>query len=332
VHIPDGFINATTSVGAGAAAIGSLGGALKRGSRTLKDRQIPLAGLAAAFIFTLQMLNFPVAAGTSGHLLGGALAAILLGPSLGITVVAVVIFVQALLFADGGLSAIGLNVVNMAVITSLAGWGVFRLITALLPKRIPSLLAATMIASWVSVVAASLGFVLEYWLGGQGGVPIGTVLGAMAGVHALIGIGEGLITATVVGAVVAVRPDLVFGAVRAGIERSDGHARVRRGTIGGFVAGGLGAALLLVTIAAPLASSAPDGLNKVASDTGIAVAEQAHPIGGPLASYGVAGVENGPLGTIVAGAVGVVVTFAVGLIFVGVSRRRRRSAETVPAS
>src|SRR3990170_6774235 len=131
MHIPDGFINGATSLGAGVLAAGGLGAALRRGSRTLKDRQIPLTGLVAAFVFALQMLNFPVVAGTSGHLLGGALAVILVGPWLGITAVSVVVVIQALLFADGGITALGSNILNMAVVTGLVGWSVFRVMTRL---------------------------------------------------------------------------------------------------------------------------------------------------------------------------------------------------------
>ncbi len=321
MHIPDGFVDASTSAGAALVAAGGLGGALKQGSATLKDKQIPFAGLAAAFIFALQMLNFPVAAGTSGHLLGGALAAILLGPAMGITVVSVVVIVQALLFADGGVSALGLNVLNMAIITALVGWWVFRLVMVVAPKRGTGLLAATMIASWASVVASSAGFVGEYAVGGQGGVDPGTVFGAMVGVHALIGIGEGIITATVVGAVLAVRPDLVAGAARYRVSGTAG-APSRR-SMAGFAAGGLAAAVLLVVFVAPLASANPDGLERVAADTGFASSAEEPVFGGPLAGYGLAGVESDAVGTVVSGLVGVVVTFAVGLIGVGALRRRR---------
>jgi cobalt/nickel transport system permease protein len=319
VHIPDGFINGTTSIGAAVVASGGLVGSLRAGARTLNDRQIPLAGLTAAFIFALQMLNFPVAGGTSGHLLGGALAAILLGPALGVTVVAVVVIVQALLFADGGITALGLNVVNMSLLTVFTGWLVFRALMTVLPKRSASVVGATMAAAWASVVASSLGFVVEYSLGGRGGVEIGTVFGAMIGVHSLIGIGEGLITATVVGAVLAVRPDLVTGAARYSI--ADGAVGPSRRAVGGFVVGGLIAALVLVAFVAPMASSSPDGLERVAEDTGFADTADDHPVGGPLAEYGVAGIENETVATIVAGAVGTVVTFAFGLILAGIVRR-----------
>jgi cobalt/nickel transport system permease protein len=327
MHIPDGFINGATSAGAAVVAVGGLGAALRAGGRTLKEKQIPMAGLSAAFIFALQMLNFPVAAGTSGHLLGGALAAILLGPTLGITAVAVVVIIQALIFADGGIVALGLNVINMAVITALVAWVIFKSAMKVLPKRTPSVLGATMVAAWASVVASSLGFVLQYAIGGNGGVDIGTVFGAMVGVHAIIGIGEGIITATIVGAVLAVRPDLVAGAVPYGLVRDAESAPSRR-AMTGFVVAGLVAAVALVGVFAPLASPDPDGLERVAEDTGFIVTAEEHPIGGPLADYGVTGIDNEWLGTLMAGVVGTVITFGVGLVLVGVARRRRAQEPT----
>ena len=212
MHIPDGFINAPTSLAAGAAAASGVGVSLRRAARTLQDRQAPLAGLVAAYVFAVQMLNFPVAAGTSGHLLGGLLAAVLVGPWAGALCVAVVLIVQALLFADGGLSALGLNVVNMALVTAWGGYAVFLLLRRALPATKASVTAAAGVAAGVSVVLASLAFVAEYAIGGSGGAPVGTVFGAMVGVHTLIGIGEGIITALTVAAVLAVRPDLVYGA------------------------------------------------------------------------------------------------------------------------
>jgi cobalt/nickel transport system permease protein len=212
MHIPDGFINLPTSAGFGAAAAGSVWVALRRAARFLDDRRIPLAGLAAAFVFAAQMINFPVASGTSGHLIGGVLAAVLLGPWLGAIVLTVVLVVQGIFFADGGISALGLNVFNMAVIGALLGYVVFTLILRALPERRNSVTVAAGVAAGISVVLASLGFSLQYLIGGEGGVDAGTVTAAMVGVHTLIGIGEGLITALVVGAVVNTRPDLVAGA------------------------------------------------------------------------------------------------------------------------
>jgi cobalt/nickel transport system permease protein len=211
VHIPDGFINAQTSLAAGALAAGGVGISLRRAAQTLQERQAPLAGLVAAFIFAVQMLNFPVAAGTSGHLLGGVLAAVLVGPWAGCVCVAVVLVVQSL-FADGGLTALGLNITNMAIVGVFGGWAVFVLLRRALPATRTSVMVSSGIAAGISVVLAASAFVLEYAVGGTGNAPVGTVLAAMVGVHTLIGIGEGVITALTVGVVLGVRPDLVYGA------------------------------------------------------------------------------------------------------------------------
>jgi cobalt/nickel transport system permease protein len=323
MHIPDGFINGATSLGAAVVAAGGLGTALRKGSQALKDRQIPLAGLVAAFVFALQMLNFPVAAGTSGHLLGGALAAVLLGPWMGVVVVSVVVIVQALLFADGGISALGLNIINMGLLTAIVGWAAFRLLMAVLPKRDGSVVGASIVAAWLSVVVSSLGFVAAYALGGTGQAPIGTVLGAMSGVHALIGIGEGLITGAIIAAVLGVRPDLVYGAQKYELANSDRLMPGRTAT-GGFVAVGLAVALALVIFVAPLANSNPDGLERVAEDQGFsATAEDSAAVDSPLADYGVAGVEDDRTGTVVAGLIGTVLVFAVGTGALIVFRRKR---------
>jgi cobalt/nickel transport system permease protein len=212
VHIPDGFIDAPTSLAVGAAAVGVLGVCVKRSGEMMEDKQAPMAGLVAAFIFAVQMVNFPVAGGTSGHLLGGALAAILVGPYLGTLCVSVVLVVQALLFADGGLSALGLNVINMAAVGAFAGYGLFLLARRLLPPNRSGVVAASAVAAFGSVVLASLAFAGEYAIGGAGGASVTRVAVAMVGVHVLIGLGEAFITAMTVSAVMAVRPDLVHGA------------------------------------------------------------------------------------------------------------------------
>jgi cobalt/nickel transport system permease protein len=212
VHIPDGFIDPATSAGAAVVAAGGLGVSLRRAGDVVADHRAPLAGLVGAFVFAAQMLNFPVAGGTSGHLMGAVLAAVLLGPWLGGIVVAVVLGVQALLFADGGLSALGLNIVNVALIPAWAGYALFRLLRAVLPARPASVVAASAVAGWASVVLAALAFVVEYAIGGNGAASVGTVAAAMVGVHGLIGIGEGVVTALVIATVLAVRPDLVWGA------------------------------------------------------------------------------------------------------------------------
>jgi cobalt/nickel transport system permease protein len=212
MHIPDGFIDGTTSAGAAVVAAGGLGASVRRAGEVLDERRVPLAGLVAAFVFAVQMLNFPVASGTSGHLLGGALAAILVGPAVGAVCVSVVLAVQALLFADGGLSALGLNVINMALVTAFGGYAVFVLARRLLPRAPSSVAVASGVAAAISVLLSALAFTVEYALGGTGTASVTTVAGAMMGVHALIGIGEGVITGLVVGAVLSTRPDLVWGA------------------------------------------------------------------------------------------------------------------------
>jgi len=212
VHVPDGFIDAPVSIAAGAVAVAGVGVALRGARRELDDRTAPLAGLTAAFVFAAQMLNFPVAAGTSGHLLGGTLAAILVGPYTGVLCVSVVLLMQGLLFADGGLTALGVNITTMALTTVVVGYGLFRLLVRVLPKTRASVSGAAFAAAVVSVPAAAGVFTLVYALGGTADVSIGKVAAAMVGVHVLIGIGEALITAVTVSSVLAVRPDLVYGA------------------------------------------------------------------------------------------------------------------------
>jgi cobalt/nickel transport system permease protein len=324
MHVPDGFINAAASAGAAVVSVGGLATSLKVGAARMREKQIPFAGLSAAVIFALQMLNFPVAAGTSGHLLGGALAAILLGPAMGVVVVSVVVIVQALLFADGGVTALGVNVLNMAIITALIAWPIFRGLVRVLPKSTGSAIGAAAVAAWASVVASAMGFTALYAIGGQGGADLGTVFAAMVGVHALIGIGEGLITATAVGAVLAARPDLVSGV--SDLELASTTTAPSRRAAGAFVGVGMAVALALVVFVAPLASSSPDGLEYVAEQTGIVETAEDGPIGGPLADYQVSGVESESAGTALSGVVGVGVTFGVGLGLLAIFQRRRVSA------
>lgn len=329
MHIPDGFLNGATSAGTAVVAAGSLGLSVRKAGVYLQDNRIALTGLVAAFVFALQMLNFPVGAGTSGHLLGGALAVILVGPWLGITAVGVVVIIQALLFADGGITALGSNILNMAVITGLTGWSLFRLMNRLLPKSWVTVMVSTFTAALVSVVATSIAFVVEYGIGGRGNAELGTVFTAMVGVHFLIGIGEGLISAGAVAAVGAARPELIAGLEGSG-PRSRATKPVRSG-IWGFAISGLVVAALLVLVVAPIASSAPDGLERVATDQGLdESAEEAALAEAPLADYEVGGVEDEAARTRVAGVVGLLVTFGIGAAIVGVFVvMRKRSATTV---
>lgn len=211
MHVPDGFIDAPVSIGAGVLAAAGIAVCLRGARRELDDRTAPMAGLVAAFVFAVQMLNFPVAVGTSGHLLGGALAAILVGPYTGALCVAIVLFVQSLLFADGGLTALGVNVVDMSLITAVVGYLVFRGLVRLLPYGKRSAVVSAFVAAFVSVPVSALGFVGFYALGGTTDVALGTVVTAMVGIHVLIAVGEAVITALTVGSIMAVRPDLVAG-------------------------------------------------------------------------------------------------------------------------
>jgi len=211
MHIPDGFIDIPTSVAFAGLAAAGVAVSLKGARASLDEKTAPLAGLTATFIFAVQMLNFPVAAGTSGHLLGGALAAILVGPWVAMLALTVVLLMQGLLFADGGLSAIGLNVFNMSVIGVWVGYGVFLLAKKVLPRNKSSITVAAFVAGIISVPAAAAGFVLQYAIGGTATFSVSAVLAGMISTHILIGIGDGVISALAVGAVMASRSDLVYG-------------------------------------------------------------------------------------------------------------------------
>ena len=211
MHIPDGFIDLPTSAAfAGASAL-AVAGAVKGARKQLSEQSAPLAGLTAVFIFAVQMLNFPVAAGTSGHLIGAALAMVLVGPYAATLALVVVLIIQAFLFADGGLTALGLNIFNMAVISVWVSFAVFMLLKKIFPKTKSWLVIATFVSALISVPAAAIGFVIQYAIGANATFSVGTVLNAMVGTHILIGIGEAIITALTVSAVLASRSDLVFG-------------------------------------------------------------------------------------------------------------------------
>lgn len=212
MHVPDGFLDAPTSVVTGVIAAGGVAVALRRARTELDDRTAPMAGLVAAFVFAGQMMNFPVGAGTSGHLLGGALAAVLVGPWTGALCISVVLLVQALFMADGGVTALGTNITLMALVGCFTGYAVFRLAAAVLPRRTSMVAPAAAVGAFVSVPAAAAVFTLLFAIGGTAPVEIGDVLTAMLGWHTLIGLGEAAVTGLVVASVVATRPDLVRGA------------------------------------------------------------------------------------------------------------------------
>jgi len=225
MHIANGIIDGQVAAAFAAFAVVVLVICVVRGRRDLDDRLAPMAGLVAAFIFAVQMLNFPVLPGVSGHLLGGALAALLVGPWVGALCVSIVLVVQSLVFADGGLTALGLNITNMAIIGTAAGYLLIALLLRVLPRTPVGLGVTALVASVVSVVVASQGFVLEFWLGGEVklDMSLAHISAVMAGVHTLIGIGEGLIAAVTVTTVARIRPDLVY-ALR-GIRRREAAER-----------------------------------------------------------------------------------------------------------
>jgi cobalt/nickel transport system permease protein len=212
MHVPDGFLDAPTSVATGVVAAAALGVALRKARHELDDRTAPMAGLVATFVFAAQMVNFPVGLGTSGHLLGGALAAVLVGPWTGLLAVSVVLVVQALLLADGGITALGTNITLLAVAGVVVGWCVFRGLQRVAPKRLGAVPVLAASAALLSVPAAAALFVGLYAVGGTAPVPLEGLMVAMLGWHSLIGLGEAVITGLVVASVVAVRPDLVHGA------------------------------------------------------------------------------------------------------------------------
>ncbi|MEU5656263.1 energy-coupling factor ABC transporter permease [Streptomyces sp. NPDC047737] len=351
MHVPDGFINAPVSAVAGVVAAGAVAVSLRGARRELDQRTAPLAGLVAAFIFAVQMLNFPVAAGTSGHLLGGALAAILVGPYTGVLCIAVVLLMQGVLFADGGLTALGVNITVMGVVTTVVAHVLFRGLTRVLPRTRRSATVAAFVAALVSVPAAAVAFTAVYAVGGTTDVPIGKVLTAMAGVHVLIGIGEAAITALTVGAVIAVRPDLVHGArgLAAPLKlRVDGElvdapaatpapAPAAARSTRKVWATGLATALVLAGFVSFYGSANPDGLEKVAADKGIDEKVQEHDTAdSPLADYGVKDISDPRVSGGIAGVIGVGATVAVGSgVFWAVRRRRTpeesgtRTTETV---
>ncbi|MFJ4952832.1 energy-coupling factor ABC transporter permease [Streptomyces sp. NPDC088760] len=344
MHVPDGFIDAPTSAVTGVVAAGALAVSLRGARRELDERTAPLAGLVAAFIFAVQMLNFPVAAGTSGHLLGGALAAILVGPYTAVLCVSVVLLMQGVLFADGGLTALGVNITDMAIVTTVVSYAVFRGLLAVLPRKRRTVTVASFVAALVSVPAAAVAFTLIYAVGGTTDVSIGKVATAMIGVHLLIGIGEAVITALTVGAVIAVRPDLVHGArglqqrlrLRVNGELVDAPAptapvaaRTSRRTL--WVTG-LVTSLVLAGFVSFYASANPDGLEKVAHDKGIDRKAEKHATAdSPLADYGVRDIADARLSGGLAGVIGVGVTIVAGSA-VFWALRRRRSDDVSPVS
>jgi cobalt/nickel transport system permease protein len=297
MHLFDGFLNASTCASAGVVAGGACAWAARQVRAEIGDRVVPLMGVMSACIFSAQMVNFPILFGASGHLLGGVLAAIVLGPWAGVLAMSVVLVVQCLLFNDGGLTALGANIVNMALAGSLGGYVVYALVRRLI--RSPSGdVAGAVVASWFSVQLAAALCALELWWSGT--YPLATVLPALLIIHSFIGVGEALITGTVVAFLTSVKPSMLY-ALR--------HEEQRPAATWQLAMAGLGVALFVAFCLSPLASAAPDGLEHVAEQLG-PVEQAPVPTLVPLPDYQVTALGGLWIATSVAGVIGTIVVFA----------------------
>ncbi len=293
MHIPDGFLSLAVALLCWATAVLVVAVSLRRADRQMGEQQVPVMGAMAACIFAGQMLNFAVAGGTSGHLLGAALAAILLGPWAATLVLTAVVSIQALLFQDGGLLVLGANIFNMAVVGVWVGYAVYRTINRLAGGRSWSIYLAGAVAAWLSIVMAALACALQLAVSGTS--PAGLVIPAMGGIHALIGIGEALITLGALVFLHAVRRDL-FSPETASTSGSRA-----------VWLGGLGLAIILALLS-PFASTHPDGLEWVAQQQGFLGAAQT-PAVAIIPGYLFPGIANEAVATVVAGIVGVLIVF-----------------------
>ena len=293
MHVPDGFMNVTMSAATGVISFGTLWAYIRSAKDLIADKFIALTGMMSALIFVLQMINFPIAAGTSGHLLGGALAVIVLGPRLGLICLSVVVIIQSLLFADGGLSALGVNVLNMAIVTSTTSWFIVKYWIKFIGKNKTSIVSVSVLAGILSVVFSSIAFTIQYAIGGTISIPVGTVLLAMVTTHFIIGFGEGIITALIITLLIRVRPDLIYA-----YERSDENT-TKVSFYGLFII-----LILLLSLITPFASSSPDGLESVAEEFGFT---QTDGIVLLLDDYGISAVNNDFISTVLSALLGVTV-------------------------
>ncbi len=305
MHIPDGFLSLITSIVCWIITASILALAISRTNKSLGEKQVPLMGVMAAFIFAAQMINFPVAGGTSGHLLGGALAAITLGPWAGMLVMTAVIAVQGLLFQDGGLVVMGANILNMGLLTAAVGYGLYRSVQG---KSRTTQLAAAGVAAWLSVMTGALATSLQLWLSGT--AQLGIVIPTMLGVHALIGLGEAAITVAALGFIFRTRPDLL-----------DEKSASAQGGAGWVLTGIL--LTLAVVLLSPFASADPDGLERVAIDMGFINNGQSAPYQ-IIPDYTIPFLGETAVSTIAAGAMGVLVVLAVAFL-VGRSLQQKRA-------
>jgi len=312
MHVPDGFLSTWVALLMWVVAIVAVAYALRRVSRELDERRVPLFGVLAAAIFAGQMLNFSVTGGTSGHLLGAAIACILVGPWAAVLAITCVVGTQALLFQDGGLLALGANIVNMALIGVSVSHAVYTSLRRLAGDKRWGTLVASFAAGWASIVVASLACALELAVSGTS--PANVAVPAMGGIHMLIGIGEGLITVGAVALLYAARPDLMGADKSKAVENK------------GILVGGLVLAIVLAVLS-PLASSHPDGLEWVAEQRGFLDFARESPYR-LIPDYAFPGVSNEAIATIAAGIVGLLIVFGIAMA-VAASRRRRGSAQSL---
>jgi cobalt/nickel transport system permease protein len=314
MHIPDGFLDAKTVVATAAISTVGVSLAIRHVRRSLPTRNVPMIGLSAAFAFAAQMLNFPIAGGTSGHLVGATLIASLLGLSSAIVALTAILVLQCFLFADGGVTSLGANVLNMAIVGSLVGYGVYRFMCRISSNSRRGRLTGVAFGAWCSTVVASLVCAGEL---ASSGIADGRVaFPAMAGFHALIGIGEAAITALVFGGITRLRPELLEVEIK---EPSRASARRTE-----FVVFGLLSAVALATFVAPFASPLPDGLESVAESLGFA--RHGHTvIPSPVPDYAFPGVSASGLATAIAGFVGTAIAFGFAYGLARLLTRRRIS-------
>lgn len=304
MHIPDGFLSVFVSIIFWILSILLIIKALRKTNQLLQDRQVPLMGVLAAAIFAGQMLNFTVIGGTSGHLLGAALATILLGPWPAVVVMTSVVSMQALIFQDGGLLALGANIFNMAIIGVFVSYSVYNIIFKIIGRKRLGITISGFLAAWSSILIASLACALQLTISGTS--PANIVIPAMAGIHALIGIGEGLITSGALMFILAARKDLLNSKE----ERPSSNKGV---LIGGSVL------TLILVVLSPLASSHPDGLEWVAEKSGFMLFAK-DTFFELIPDYTFPGINNPAFATIVAGVIGAVIVFVV--VF-GLSNRKK---------
>jgi len=306
MHIPDGFLEPKVWVSLTAVSAAAVAYASKKVSKNLDEKKVPLMGVIAAFVFAAQMVNFPVGGGTSGHLMGGVLIATIMGPFAALLMISTVLIIQALLFQDGGITALGANIFNMGIVGAGLGYLTFKGLN----RVTGNLNFAVFTASWLSVVTAAGIAAAELSISGV--IPISVSLPAMTGVHAIIGIGEGAITIAALGLISGVSKDVFYGVQTVEVRK------VQRRPMLWIL---LAVSMLVAVFIAPFASEFPDGLEKVAESLGF-LKRGTSKVTSPLPDYQILGLRGG-ISTSMAGVVGVLVTFGLAYMIVKVLHRKK---------